>query len=379
MYDQLISSNGSQPVSVVPNSQPGFQLVGSLWFLSLVSSLTCALLAISLQQWTRRYLTEVQQRCTLCSQARIRQYLAEGIRDSGIAVLVDAMRACHQLSFTLFAIGLSIYFSSTAFETGVVVVTWFSVWASLYLWMTMAAISRHNTPYRSPLSSILYRLFQLILLVCSIFYRILTCSFTRVAASNGTWKFWKKLSPDGMRKATEDSVKALSQSLDGSILEWTFNSLNQDHEFERFFAGVPDFCGSRAVENPVGRLLELNGAQRKLSRALLGFMHRTVTSHLVSETARLHRIKICLKAIDALPTLVSWSILRRVFERWEGPADFGGAASHPGANSDRTSDSRTVLYAQCMIAILSARVQVYDDDWYHLNSKFLTSNQRVRV
>ena len=38
--------------------------------------------------------------------SRIREYLAEGIRESRCAILVDVMRACHQISFVLFSLGL---------------------------------------------------------------------------------------------------------------------------------------------------------------------------------------------------------------------------------------------------------------------------------
>ncbi|KAF8259643.1 hypothetical protein EI94DRAFT_1615028, partial [Lactarius quietus] len=109
IYDKL---NGLSPFSddgVDFGSLVTFQLVNSLWFSSLVISLTCALLAVSLQQWTRRYLMDVRRRDTPCNQARIRAYLAEGLFESRIAVLMDVMRACHQLSFFLFTLGLFEY------------------------------------------------------------------------------------------------------------------------------------------------------------------------------------------------------------------------------------------------------------------------------
>ena len=106
---------------------PNFSLVNAIWFSSLVISLTCALLAVSLQQWTRRYLIEVRRRGAPCSQARIREYLAEGIRESRCAILVDVMRACHQISFVLFSLGLCAYFLSTDMTTFGIVSSWFFV------------------------------------------------------------------------------------------------------------------------------------------------------------------------------------------------------------------------------------------------------------
>ncbi|KAI9433379.1 hypothetical protein H4582DRAFT_1819929, partial [Lactarius indigo] len=83
-----------------------FRLVNSLWYSSLTISLTCALLAILLQQWARRYLMAAQQWGTPHTRARIRGFLAEGVRNSGISLLVDVMWASHQLSFLLFTLGL---------------------------------------------------------------------------------------------------------------------------------------------------------------------------------------------------------------------------------------------------------------------------------
>lgn len=59
--------------------------------------------------------------------SRIREYLAEGIRESRCAILVDVMRACHQISFVLFSLGLCAYFLSTDMTTFGIVSSWFFV------------------------------------------------------------------------------------------------------------------------------------------------------------------------------------------------------------------------------------------------------------
>ena len=64
IYQILADSNGSQgiipptlPDPSIPFSPPTSAVwVNSLWILSLVISLTCALLATLLQQWARRYM-----------------------------------------------------------------------------------------------------------------------------------------------------------------------------------------------------------------------------------------------------------------------------------------------------------------------------------
>ncbi|KAF8265065.1 hypothetical protein EI94DRAFT_1736704 [Lactarius quietus] len=267
--------------------RPSFQLVNSLWFSSLI-----------LSQWAGRYLVAVRQRRTPYNQARVREYLAEGIRDSGISLLVDLMRAGQQLSFVLFAIGFLVpMFFGILNWISIVVLMWLVLCTVLYLWVTMVGILRKNSPYYTPLLSFM-QFFQL----------LLTTLYYGTRRSNPFEGSLRRFT-QGVRKATEESAQKHSQALDRRTLEWTFESLNQDSEFERFFAAIPDFCNSRAVEDPMGHLLKLNG-EEKLSQALFGFMHRTVTSRLLPEPARQQRIKICTLVVEAVPTLVTWSTLR---------------------------------------------------------------------
>src|SRR5712671_554047 len=63
-----------------PGSGPKFTvLVNSLWLLSFLISITCALLAISLQQWARRHAKVTPPRYSIPEQARMRAFFANGI------------------------------------------------------------------------------------------------------------------------------------------------------------------------------------------------------------------------------------------------------------------------------------------------------------
>lgn len=357
-----------------------YQLVNSLWFLSLVLSITCALLAVSLQQWARRYLMAVRRRRTLYSQARIRQFLVEGLRDSGISILVDVMRTSHQFSFVLFAIGLLVYFANTDGLTYQIMLVWFTISLFLYICMTISGIRQKNSPYHTPPLSIIQLFPRLVLFLYFSIPGSSDRSFRRHSnsAPNLYERVLKKLISDKTREETELQTFAHknSQELDSRTLGWAFESLNQDHEFERFFAGIPDFCNSRAVRDPKDQLLKLNDEQ-KLSQALIGFVHRTVSSHLVSRPARQQRIDICLKAIEVVPIVASWSTLRRVFDEWDGflgTVDAGIAMLRAGSN-----DPRAVFCARCIVAIALARAQVHDNRWRDLTAEFLTSDMEVWV
>ncbi|KAH9035985.1 hypothetical protein EDB83DRAFT_2677963 [Lactarius deliciosus] len=65
IYQTVADPNisGTLPTSPPQFSPPNYAVwVNSLWFMSLVISLTCALLATLLQQWARRYLKVTQSR-----------------------------------------------------------------------------------------------------------------------------------------------------------------------------------------------------------------------------------------------------------------------------------------------------------------------------
>ncbi|KAI0266235.1 hypothetical protein BC834DRAFT_824037, partial [Gloeopeniophorella convolvens] len=80
--------------------------VNTLWFLSLVVSLACALLATLLQQWARRYLRVTRPRYSPHRRARIRAYFAEGVERLRLPWVVEALPGLLHTSVFLFFAGL---------------------------------------------------------------------------------------------------------------------------------------------------------------------------------------------------------------------------------------------------------------------------------
>ena len=83
--------------------------------------------------------------------------------------------------------------------------------------------------------------------------------------------------------------------------------------------------------------------------------------------------------IDAVPTIVSWTTLHRIFKTWEGllgSVDLGGVVLRTGANSD---DPFTSFCARCIVAVIISRcAQAYDGHCFNLATQFLTSDMKVR-
>jgi hypothetical protein len=94
----LLANSNNQPLPsiLVPsqNSYTAYLIINSLWFLSLVFSLTCALCATLVQQWSRVYLQGTEERFIPHERARMRTYLQRGVQNFHFADMVDAIPMC---------------------------------------------------------------------------------------------------------------------------------------------------------------------------------------------------------------------------------------------------------------------------------------------
>ncbi|KAH9054988.1 hypothetical protein EDB87DRAFT_1814176, partial [Lactarius vividus] len=112
-----ISQQLATPIGTVPAASPCIQsppsapvvFVNSVWFLSLVLSLTCALIATLLQQWARRYLQMIQRNHAPHVRAHIREYFYRGARKFRIFGLVEALPFLILISVLLFFAGLVVF------------------------------------------------------------------------------------------------------------------------------------------------------------------------------------------------------------------------------------------------------------------------------
>jgi hypothetical protein len=126
--------------------------VNGLWFLSLVISLTCALMASLLQQWARRYLEVAYPPYSLPKRARIRAFYSEGVENLYVPWIVQALTALLHISLFLLFAGLAVFLFNvhTIFA---VVTAWIGICVILYACLTLLPIIFKNSPYSGPLSS----------------------------------------------------------------------------------------------------------------------------------------------------------------------------------------------------------------------------------
>jgi uncharacterized protein DUF6535 len=128
--------------------------VNLLWFLSLILSLICALLATSLQQWARRYIRITQPpRLSPHKRARIRAFFSDGVDKSHLTNPVEVLPLLLHLSLFLFFAGLLIYLFKINLAVAIAITCCVGLFAVVYAFITLMPILRHDSPYYTPLSS----------------------------------------------------------------------------------------------------------------------------------------------------------------------------------------------------------------------------------
>ncbi|KAI0260833.1 hypothetical protein BC834DRAFT_791933, partial [Gloeopeniophorella convolvens] len=129
--------------------------VNVLWFLSLVISLTCALLATLLKQWARRYLRLTRPAHVPHKRARIRDYLKEGVDKFYLPSVVEALPGLLHASVFLFFAGLTVFLVRINDIVFKATLSCISASASLYLFASLIPLFCHDSPYHTPLSTVL--------------------------------------------------------------------------------------------------------------------------------------------------------------------------------------------------------------------------------
>jgi hypothetical protein len=302
-YLQIIAQNTANLSQ--PHSDPGWDpvdfgsplpsavAVNSLWLLSLLISLTCALMAMSVQQWARRHEDVTPQRYSLLEQARMRALFAAGIDSRTFRFIVGTLPTLVHLSMFFFVVGFLIFVLGIHATIFTVACCWVVVFVMGYYYVTMMPLSRPGSPFYTPLSS-------------PVAYAFIYWSHRTTRKGHRNW---------GMMEFAEEKARDSALELDGDVLKRTLNALSGDQDLERFFDAIPGFCDSEMVEDPQHNL-DILGRLR-LAEELVGFWDRTLSSNLVSESVKERRRIICVDVIKAakLTTAIIQTISYRGISR----------------------------------------------------------------
>jgi hypothetical protein len=170
-----------------------------------------------------------------------------------------------------------------------------------------------------------------------------------------------------MRKTAEETAFGSPPEIDTRVFMWTFDSLDEDHELERFFSGLPGFRSSKVVKDPLPHLT--SEQEEKLLETWVGLLDRTSSSDLLPEPAKIRRTVICAKAIG--PAGVPGAIEQLVNRILSGD-QFGPVQSTAIARSLRGwangRDEETTMKIRAIVLSVITRAQRCDDHWFAMAS-----------
>ena len=348
--------------------------VNSLWFLSLVISLTCALLATSSHQWARRYIRVTQPaRCSPEKRARMRAVFANGVEKMHISRVVEGLPTLLHLSVFLFFAGLVIFLIDINHMVFSSVVWWIVIFTIVYGLITLAPIIRHDSPYFSPLSLPAWFFYA------SISYFFFTARFSMLSNRLADFRTWQRLRASrdryrgwilgGVEKAAEETASERLSKIDAHIFGWTLDVVEDDDRLEKFFAAIPGFFNSKLVK----------ALKTDLPKSILnmfwevsdGFVDRTLLSNSVIGPVKSRRLDIGMNAISVISIPGVLSVPCDIFFRkWDqAPQDVEMEPVLVRWCANQNED--IAQYARCITTRLIASVPERDERWIELAIRVL--------
>ncbi|KAH9017751.1 hypothetical protein EDB83DRAFT_2232219, partial [Lactarius deliciosus] len=130
--------------------------VNAFWFMSLVFSLTAALLATLIQQWVRDYMHVFKRYSNPLKSARLRQYLYEGAEGWYMPLVAESVPGLVHVSLFLFFLGLGDSLLAVHTTVAITTIVPITICSVLYVFSMFAPIINPQSPFRNPFSSLIW-------------------------------------------------------------------------------------------------------------------------------------------------------------------------------------------------------------------------------
>ena len=261
--------------------------VNVLWALSLIVSLACALGATLIQTWTNRYVRLVSKFANVSHRAQQRQFYFEGIKQSRLVVVAEALPALLHLALFLFLAGLIDFFFQVNLNVAYACLCATIVVASLYALLTIAPHYFASIPYQTPLTIHLPRGLQKLI--------------RRYIREYKTRYFPQRVSSH-IKAVGTDFVLRQSRAL-----QWLLDRMTGAYSFDNFVEGIEPFL--EATDYSTRIVFQLNvGAdpeeQRRCLSAHIGIRLLACLEPSIDVDSRRSQVKAMAGAL--------WSLLVRI-------------------------------------------------------------------
>ena len=375
---QLAALSSGSSISI-PSGLPGqdFQpsasaiRVNILWFISLVLSLTCALLATLMQQWVRRYLQTSQRWYAPYKRARIRTFFAEGIERFGLPVAVEALPALLHVSVFLFFGGLIDFLININHTVAFSLLSAVVVGTSAYFLFTVLPLIYPNSPYQTPLTTLLWIFQQTTLLISLDLLRRLV-KFIYEHTGIVVWKLYGRILfklddhsrrfRQGLSRSREAIALSQPTEMDSRALSWAIDALDEDHELEEFVAAIPGYYRSTTVKPPreaLKHLTHYEGLDSPLEARILDLLSPRGTEPGAPPTSNVERKRrmVCLEALHCLPGTITRHLRAAVLDTTLFSSDplFTSSEAWNAATTMAKDTHRDIAFTgHCVTAVLAA-------------------------
>jgi hypothetical protein len=348
-------------------------LVSTLWSLSLVVSLSCALLASLLQQWARRYRHITQKENDPRKCALTRELVVQALNKVRLSWLVklefEPLPFLLHTSIFLFLAGFVVYLFT--FNNLVAELAGACAGTSLlsYLYVSLAPIYSRDSTFYTPITTLVW---AIIMGIISLFHHLryfVASRSTRFRPEDldrirESFQFYYQRMLNGTAKDVETIADAPSSGLATSVLLSTFDSLDGVSDLEQFLSYIPGFYDSTsAQEHFDGTTFEDFNSERLLSRISF-FMEHVLSSNLLTEPEKNIHIATCSNAINA-----NTSLLRSTFKLTLQTPDSKifdyPSFVHLALEQLRRVDADSSMndYARCIMVIAINRAQLDSNPW----------------
>ncbi|KAH9954582.1 hypothetical protein BC827DRAFT_955769 [Russula dissimulans] len=262
---QLAQPNGIPLPDILPIHLTQLDIaVNVSWTLSLILSITCALAAHLVQLWSQEYLLHSQCHTTPSTRARIRAYLFDGLSQYRLDQVINAIPLLLHLAILLFGAGLIAYLFVLHPIIAYTALAAYTVVGSSYLALSISPLISLSSPFKTPISSLLWRALQLIQLTVLYVIQGITSIISPDSIFSG-FHLPKMISAcreryrGGFSRAIEDDLQRRHSKMDAYSLRWAISCMKGHGDLESFIAAIPRFIDSERhcyPEITIGLLLE---------------------------------------------------------------------------------------------------------------------------
>ncbi|KAI0033048.1 hypothetical protein K488DRAFT_85278 [Vararia minispora EC-137] len=170
-----VSHAPAADASLLTPAVPAYAIrVNTLWFLSLILSLCCALAATLMQQWTRRYLRAAGHRAAPQRRGPVHVYVSMGLKRFGLSRAVGAIVALLHAAVFLFFSGLLDFLLNLQTTVAYAAAALMAAMAAAYILLSAIPAVFPDAPYATPLSPLIVPLYRLGTKCAATFVDVLT-------------------------------------------------------------------------------------------------------------------------------------------------------------------------------------------------------------